>query len=179
MRGGKGQRRKPIALLADRRAARTEGKVVLDPRPSSGDPPPMPRFPVGRPLAATRELWERFWRSPIAQIVSESDWPRLERWIVYNDEWRRAMRGLQRERLVLGSMGQPVINPLADYAMKLECQIAAVEEKFGLTPLDRMRLGISFGEARRSLADLNEDLNENGDHGEGYELPVDFERRDP
>ena len=137
----------------------------------------MPRMPAGRPLAATRELWERFWRSPIAQAVNiESDRPRLERWITYNDEWYRAMRGLRKERLVVGSTGQIVMSPLAAYVVKLERQIAAVEEKFGLTPLDRMRLGISFGDARRSLADLNEGLDE--DDGAAYALPERFERRD-
>ena len=36
-----------------------------------------------------------------------------------------------------------------------------------------MRLGITFGEARRSLQDLNEELEDDDD--DGYELPEGFE----
>ena len=98
--------------------------------------------------------------------------PRLMRWVSYFDEWVRAMRQFRRERLVPGSMGQMVINPMAAYALKLEKEIAKVEEKFGLTPLDRMRLGITFGEAHRSLKDLNAELDEgDGEGDEDYEMP--------
>jgi hypothetical protein len=92
------------------------------------------------------------------------------RWITYHDELFRLWREYRSRRIVEGSKGQPVVNPAFEAALKLEREIARVEERFGLTPLDRMRLGISFGEARRSLADINEDLDD-GD-GEEFILPV-------
>ncbi len=162
-----GKAQKPVSLLADQRPGRRQG-IVLDFTPPAGPPPPVP---PGRYLAATRALWERFWTSPVAQLVNrESDMPRLMRWVSYFDEWVRAMRQFRRERLVRGSMGQMVINPMAAYALRLEKEIAKIEEKFGLTPLDRMRLGITFGEAHRSLKDLNAELDEGDDDGD-YEMP--------
>ena len=162
-----GKAQKPVSSLADQRPGRRRG-IVLDFTPPAGPPPPMP---PGRYLAATKALWERFWTSPVAQLVDcESDWPRLARWVSYVDEWVRAMRQFRRERLVLGSTGQMVINPMATYALRLEHEIAKIEEKFGLTPLDRTRLGISFGEAHRSLLDLNAELDEGDDEGD-YAMP--------
>ena len=173
LRGGLGlgnKVQKPISMLADKRSQRRQA-MVLDFKPPAEPPPPLPKLMGGKCLAATEALWGRFWTSPIAQLVNrESDMPRLARWIYYCDEWLRALRSFRNRRLVTGSQGQPVINPLGDYVLKLEKQIAAVEEKFGLTPLDRMRLGITFGEARRSLASLNAELDE--DDGESdYEMP--------
>jgi len=113
------------------------------------------------------------WTAPISQTVDrESDLGQVERWIVYVDEWLRAMRGLRKERIVAGSTGQSVLNPLGIYALKLEQLLAKVEEKFGLTPLDRMRLGITFGEAHRSLRDINDELDQ--DEDETFELPANF-----
>lgn len=166
-----GKVRKPISMLADKRPQRRQG-LVLDFKGPSESAPPMPKL-SGKCLAATEALWERFWASPIAQLVNrESDMPRLARWIYYCDEWLRSLRGFRRQRLVTGSRGQPVINPLGDHLLKLEKEINKCEEKFGLTPLDRMRLGITFGEAHRSLADLNTELDEGDDEGdEEYQIP--------
>ena len=66
-----------------------------------------------------------------------------------------------------------MINPLSNYIAVVEGKIERIEEKFGLTPLDRMRLGISFGEAHRSLADMNADLDDDAGDDE-YALPADY-----
>lgn len=134
----------------------------------------MPALPPGRWLKATRQLWEMFWASRIAQLVDrEADLPRLHRWIVYSDEWFRAMAAYKRQRVVHGSKGQPVINPAGEMALKLDARLEKMEEKFGLTPLDRMRLGIQFGEARRTLDELNRDMNEDDD--DGFAIPAGYE----
>ena len=164
---------KPRSRIQNHQAGRKAGLVLAFKRPDE-PPPEMPAPLSGDWRIETTSLWEAFWTSPIAQVVDrESDMPRLLRWIAYWDEWFRAMRAFRRRRMVEGSMGQPVINPLSAYIAVVEGKIERIEEKFGLTPLDRMRLGISFGEAQRSLADMNADLDDDADADE-YTLPADF-----
>lgn len=118
----------------------------------------------------SRDRWESFWSSDVARAVDwGADGDRLVRWIRYVDEWHRAMRDYRRERVATGSMGQPVLHPLAGYIAQLEQAIAKAEAEFGLTPLARMRLGIATGEAALTAQRLNE-LTRGGDDtpaGEG------------
>ena len=165
---------KPRSRIQNRQAGRKAGLVLAFKRPDE-PPPEMPAPQNGKWRPETAALWEAFWTATIAQVVDrESDMPRLLRWIAYWDEWFRSMRAFRRRRMVEGSMGQPAVNPLSAYITAVERKIESIEEKFGLTPLDRMRLGISFGEATRSLAELNADLDEEGTD-DMYALPADFE----
>ncbi len=139
----------------------------------------MPKIWGVKWLKSTEALWTAFWSSPISQAVDrQSDAPRLLRWLLLWDEWTRAVRGYRSQRLTKGSTGQIVINPLGKYLLDLERQLERTEERFGLSPLDRMRLGITFGEARRSLQDLNEELEDDDDDSAGYELPEGYEIAD-
>lgn len=145
-----------------------------------GDPnapvPDLPEELQGGPakcLPSTLAAWEGFWRSAVGGGADRSsDMPRLYRWIIDVDELTRVTRSLRRKRLVAGSMGQPVLNPLASYKAQLERSIAATEEHFGMTHLARMRLGIAAGQAQKTLDDLNADLD---DGGEEYEEPEGLE----
>lgn len=169
------RRQKPQGQLVNRRPERLKGGIVLELVKSAEKPPPMPRAVSGSWSRAARSLWDSFWISPIAQVVDrQSDMPRLSRWILYCDEWFRLMREYRRKRIVMGSMGQPVANPAFAMAMATEKEIAKIEERFGLTPLDRMRLGITFSEARSALDKLNEDLERDGDADE-FAVPAGFE----
>lgn len=113
-----------------------------------------PEPPAGL-LAASVAAWRRLWASPVASAFLDSDLPALERlWQLY-DERRRAFRVARTSRLVEGSQGQPRLNPLIAHVAALDGQILALEDRFGLTPRARLQLGITFGEAHRSLADLN------------------------
>lgn len=130
---------------------------------------PAPECPQGM-LVATRRRWDDFWASPVAAAVDRhSDIPRLERWIAQVDEYERCMRVFRKSRLVRGSTGQPVLNPLAQYLSTLENQISRTETEFGMTPMARLRLGIAVGEAHRSLAELNAEVN--ADDDDAYDDP--------
>jgi P27 family predicted phage terminase small subunit len=118
-------------------------------------PPPAPGL-----LKASRASWERFWSSPLAPLTIPADLPALERlWSLY-DERARAYRGYRHERLVEGSQGQPVLNPLAAAMKAMDAEIRALEDRFGLTPMARLRLGVQLGEAARSLEDLNRSMDD-------------------
>jgi P27 family predicted phage terminase small subunit len=133
--------------------------MAVLPAPASAGPP---EPPAGL-LVATRDAWATFWGSPLAGLVVDSDLPALERLFQLYDERARAWRGYKRRRLVEGSQGQPVASPLFRVAMALESEIRPLEDRFGVTPAARLKLGIRLGEAARSLEDLVRDLDDDGE----------------
>jgi P27 family predicted phage terminase small subunit len=115
----------------------------------------------GGVLSVTRQRWQAFWRSPLAGAVAvDSDLPALERLFSLYDERERAYRAYRRERLVTGSQGQTVLHPLGRMMGVMDSEIRQLEDRFGLNPLARARLGITIGEAARTLADMNRMLEE-------------------
>jgi P27 family predicted phage terminase small subunit len=104
-------------------------------------------------------------------VVPDTDLPALERlWTLY-DERARALRGYRRERLVVGSTGQMVLNPLARAMQAFDAEIRAIEDRFGLTPMARLRLGVQLGEAARSLEEMNRSLDDDPDADAGEPDP--------
>jgi P27 family predicted phage terminase small subunit len=120
---------------------------------------PVPPAPSGL-LAPTRAAWAAFWASEQASLVMPADHPALLRLFTLLDERERCARAASKRRLIEGSQGQPVLNPLLKHVAALDGEIRQLEDRFGLTPLARLRLGVTFGEAHRSLADLNRALVE-------------------
>ena len=68
---------------------------------------------------------------------------------------------------MLGSKGQLVVNPPHCGAMNaLDAEIRQMEDRLGLSPKARLQLGISYGDAARSLGALNEALDGDEDGAE-------------
>jgi len=135
---------------------RSHAPVAMLPSAAKAGPP---EPPAGL-LAATRAAWAGFWASPLAALVIEADHPALERLFELYDERARAWREYREHRVVEGSQGQPVANPLFRVAMALDVEVRALEDRYGLTPAARLKLGIRLGEAARSLEDLARDLDD-------------------
>jgi len=107
-------------------------------------------------LAVTRKSWEAFWTSEVAAAVdASSDMPAIVRLFTLLDERERALRIYRRARLVSGSQGQPVLSPAFKAIAVLDSEIRQLEDRFGLTPRARAALGISIGQARLTLDELN------------------------
>ena len=138
-----------------RRNTRELGVVMSVPTRSA----PVPAPPAGL-LVSTRNVWAAFWASEQASLVMPADHPALLRLFTLLDERERCARAASKRRLIEGSQGQPVLNPLLKHVAALDGEIRQLEDRFGLTPLARLRLGVTFGEAHRSLADLNRALVE-------------------
>lgn len=103
-----------------------------------------PKPPAGL-LASSRARWRQFWDSAAAQVIDlDSDMPRLLRWIQAADEYDRTAKVVRDARLVKGSMGQPVLNPLVAYLIHLDTLISRAETEFGMTPAARMRLKLDM-----------------------------------
>lgn len=146
----------PMQKPAHRRAGHRKHAITV----LTGNTAEAPPAPRGL-LKSSRDRWDAFWRSDVSQTVDrESDMNKLERWIGAVDEYARALKVFKTARLVKGSTGQPTLNPLAGYMGTLDAQISKAEQEFGMTPLSRLRLGIALGEAHKSLAQFNEEMND-------------------
>ncbi len=115
------------------------------------DAPEVPTCPKGL-LKRTRERWASYWSSDVARAVDPiADLHCVERWIHALDEYERVYPLVKRKRVVTGSQEQEVLNPLATYLSRLQREIRSAEAELGLTPMARLKLGITFQEARRTL----------------------------
>jgi P27 family predicted phage terminase small subunit len=113
-----------------------------------------PKPPSGL-LKPSRDRWAQFWESRAALAVDlASDMPRLIRWIEVTDEYDRTVKTIRSARLVKGSMGQPVLNPLVAYLVHLEGMITRTEKEFGMTPMARARLDLKRPSTDDELREL-------------------------
>lgn len=117
----------------------------------------MPAPPEGlRP--EIEQQWHDLGADGAARVVTVLDMPAVLRLFAYRTRHAEITAYLdelsQAELVTLGSTGQERMHPLAEHVAKLERLILALEEKLGLTPMARARLGIAVAEARRSWQDV-------------------------
>lgn len=124
---------------------------------------PSPQLPSPDPdwRAEVIEAWNDFWSSPLAgpAVMKVTDAPALRRLFVYRDRLLNAMDGFDHEPIVIGSTGQPTMSPWAAEVHRLESAVSKLEERFGLTPLGRLKLGVTY-EQGIDLASRNAQLLE-------------------
>ena len=122
------------------------------------------RGDVARPVPAadlswresTVERWVSFWGSPLASQVEQSDEGAFRRLFWLYDELDRLREAIDLTgRVVEGSQGQPRPNPLYKQVESFQSEARQLEDRFGLSPLSRLRLGITFADAQASLDGLN------------------------
>jgi P27 family predicted phage terminase small subunit len=123
----------------------------------------LPKLGGKPPLKFTREAWAAYWSSSLPQLLTDADHPALVRLFDLYDQRERMARAFRREPFSTGSTGQKIVNPAARELATLDGRIVALEDRFGITPLARMKLGIAIGEAARSLEDLNREFEEDED----------------
>jgi P27 family predicted phage terminase small subunit len=111
-------------------------------------------------LEVTCGEWLAFWTSALSEAVDQAtDLPVVRRLFRMRDEYRRADRAHREQRVVEGSMKQPVPSPGWKMMKDLEGQMVALEDRLGLSPKARAQLGITIGAAKRTLDDLNRALD--------------------
>lgn len=133
--------------------------------------PPMPMKATDTGMVPLHDdaiaVWDSFWRSPLSKLVDlDGDMAALKRWILAWDEWVELKADFDKAPISAGSTGQDRLNPLATRIATVEDTIAKYEDRFGMTPMARFRLGIALGQAAGSLEDLMRSL---GAGGEGEE----------
>lgn len=116
-------------------------------------------------LVATRKRWTAYWGSQLSRLLDPvSDLPALERLFDLYDERERAMREFRRKRLVQGSKGQLVLNPLGRLMKEYDQEIRQLEDRFGMSPAARQRMHADLGdEGDGGLDELNRRLMRDDD----------------
>jgi hypothetical protein len=140
----------------------------------SGPLIPRPEAPKGI-LPRVVALWETFWGSPLADHVIDSDRAALGRLFGYYDQRERFLEQGMKAAVVAGSTGQSTLSPLLKQVDILDGKILALEDRFGLSPMARLKLQVTLGDASRSLADINAALTASRDEPEAE--PADDPRR--
>jgi P27 family predicted phage terminase small subunit len=141
---------------ADRRQNHTTQDVGVIVRGDSSRPVPVADL-VWR--EATVERWVQFWGSALASQVEPSDEGAFRRLFWLYDELDRLREAIEETgRVVAGSQGQPRPNPLYKQVESFQAEARQMEDRFGLSPLSRLRLGITFADAQASLDGLNSRL---------------------
>lgn len=126
--------------------------------------PPAPHPANSKLLAETTKAWTAFWTSEISGLVQDPDRPALVRLFRMYDQRTRLERVVLKTPFVTGSTGQLTMHPGAKEIASLDGRILQLEDRLGITPMARLKLGVTFGAAARSLEDLNRDFRE--DDGE-------------
>lgn len=147
-------------------------EITQLPRHPDG-PVDVPEYPTGTELlAATKRDWDSFWTSPLrATVVLESDMPAVVRLFALRDEYERVRREFRKNRIVAGSQGQAVLNPLGAFMLQVAKEIRALEDRFGLSAVSRLRLQVELNEASKSLDELNRRMAEDTEEDDSDEDP--------
>jgi P27 family predicted phage terminase small subunit len=132
----------------------------------------VPKPPSGL-LAASRDQWQIYWASRLArpELLKEVDQVVVERWIFAYDEWKRAINAVRKNRLVKGSTGQPVANPLMGWAQSREKEMNSCQAELGIGPKSRSSLGLAVGQELLTAAELNKMAEEDPDDGSQPDQP--------
>jgi len=143
-----GKRQKPPGELVYRRGGRAKPLVQVAPASIA----PMPPGGVGEHAVA---VWTSFWASRVSGAIDLlADAEALQHWIVCVDEREKLRAATVRAPLVKGSHEQLMLNPLFRRLRDLNREIARAEEHFGMTPLARMRLGVTYLQEQAAKDDL-------------------------
>ena len=119
----------------------------------------MPPYPKSI-LKVTKQLWATYWQSEIAVVATAVDLAIVERLHRRYDERERAYREVRKSgRLAIGSQGQKVLHPLLKYIDQCEQEIRQLEDRLGLSPHARLRMGATLAGAKRTLEQVNASLD--------------------
>ena len=170
-------------LAADRGIQRGGSKAALIERllrgASSPTLPPLPpvEWPPGTDWHPyTSKVWRDIWQSSVAGM-----WDRqamsgpMTRYVFTLDRWLKLNTLITGREVVKGSRGQARANPLFGTMAGLAYELKQIEEKFGLTPLDGLRLGIEMGGAAQGMKTAADILAEQTMQPDEYALPAGWE----
>lgn len=93
---------------------------------------------------AVGQWWDVFWRSPIASLILPTERHCIARYAFLLSE---------RERLEVKANLDRNDRALLNLRIR---EIQTTEERFGISPLSRMRLGLVYGKAEKSLEAMHQ-----------------------
>lgn len=134
--------------------SKRRGITVLPALTPESDIPALPEAPDGLSPQVFAS-WAAFWRSPLRNHVIESDLPALRRLFEFYERRARFDEEGMNEPVTRGSQGQEVLSALLKEVDVLDAKILALEDRFGMSPLSRLKLQVKVGDASRSIAETN------------------------
>ncbi len=112
-------------------------------------PPPAPPALDG----VARRVWGEVWMAGQSAYNVASDSAVIERYASMRSRYAEFLRLLDTEGwTTVGSQGQLVAHPAAKLATDLEAKLQAMEDRLGLNPESRLRLGLVKVEGQSKLA---------------------------
>lgn len=105
-------------------------------------------------------MWRKYWSSRVSNAVEyDADYEALRHWILAVDERERLSELATAQPLIPGprhtkELPHLILNPLFRRIRELTADIEHAQETFGMTPLSRFRLQLTYAEAGQSLAAL-------------------------
>lgn len=98
------------------------------------------------------EVWSEVWEIGESVYNVRSDSFIIERYASLQERRREMMAQIDSQGyLVVGSQGQDVLNPLLRAVQDIEAKLVALEDRLGLSPEARVRLGIAAAEHQSRL----------------------------
>ncbi len=157
--------RKPPDQRQDNRKARTLVAVPAEPTENYVPAEPTENYPAPNPhwSGTTMYAWRSYWLSGVANAAEAPDEYALARLFDMRNRQEAAWIRYDMSPYVEGSKGQPVANPALADALALERAIVALEDRYALSPKARAALGLAFGQAALTAADLNAMTTGGGD----------------
>jgi len=127
------------------------GSTVPEFRPNH-EPVPAPPAPASLKKYGQR-LWCELWHAGRNAYQPQTDSAILERYCSLSERRQDLLTLLSEEGYVTtGSTGQPVSHPAAKLLDSIEGRLGPIEDRLGLNPEARFRLGISSVEHTSKLA---------------------------
>lgn len=113
--------------------------------------PPIPP-PPGHLEAVGAAIWTELWEAGGSAYHPPTDRFIIERYCTLQDRRQGLMDTLERDGfMILGSQGQDVLHPASRALDSAEKELRAIEDRLGLNPEARARLGLATIEHKSKL----------------------------
>lgn len=151
--------KKPAGTAVDRRNGRT---ATLD----AAGPGGLAKFSLPKRTDGlaydlrTRRMYAALWADPVSKALSPVDRELVIRWAQSVDSWIKALEKANESPITTGSMEQEVPSPWFAIAKQHLDAAVDVEKQIGVGALNRARLGLTIVQARKTLMELNAELDE-------------------
>lgn len=102
-------------------------------------------------------VWNEIWRVGGTSYDPGTDSPIIERYASMQSRRLEALAVIENEGMTTtGSQGQVVLHPLVRVVESIEAKLLPLEDRLGLNPEARIRLGISTLEGKTKLEEFLE-----------------------
>ena len=137
-------------VVDPRSTARQQAKAVELAEGRDFDVPP----PRKKWRTRQKEDYRTLWNSDLSRALRATDVPVVLRLFDLRDDYDRAQEAYRNEPMIEGSQGQDVLSPMGRHALSLEASLAKLEDRLGLSPAARARLGLAQAQEQMSWKQL-------------------------